>query len=121
MRRRDGIIEVRVHTSDGPARFGFAAHNAWGQAWQEIGNDPGNEVLILTGTRDQWLAPSPASTGSEGTREFMREQRPKDFAYEHAYYAAVKLLENFVFGIDIPTIAAINGPSVPHTEFALLL
>lgn len=32
----------------------------------------------------------------------------------------MKLLENFVFGIDIPTIAAINGPNLAHTEFALL-
>ncbi|HUR03223.1 MAG TPA: hypothetical protein VM347_11830 [Nonomuraea sp.] len=57
MRRRDGIIELRMHTHGGPAQFGFAVHNAWGQAWQEIGNDPGNEVLILTGTGDHWLAP----------------------------------------------------------------
>ncbi|WP_027344169.1 enoyl-CoA hydratase/isomerase family protein [Hamadaea tsunoensis] len=112
MRRRDGIIELRMHTQGGPAQFGFPMHNAWAQAWQEIGNDPDNEVLILTGTGDQWLT---APTG-----DFMREKRPQDFAYEHTYYDAVKVLENFVFGIDIPTIAAINGPSVAHTEFALL-
>ncbi len=50
MTREDGILELRMHTDGGPARFGFAVHNAWGQAWQEIGNDPDNEVLILTGT-----------------------------------------------------------------------
>lgn len=50
MQRRDGILELRMHTDGGPAQFGFAVHNAWGQAWQEIGNDPDNEVLILTGT-----------------------------------------------------------------------
>ncbi|GAB3829875.1 enoyl-CoA hydratase/isomerase family protein [Dactylosporangium cerinum] len=50
----------------------------------------------------------------------MRQPFPKDFAYEHTYYDATKLLENFIFGIDIPTIAAINGPSIAHTEFALL-
>jgi enoyl-CoA hydratase/carnithine racemase len=38
----------------------------------------------------------------------------------YTYYDATKLLENFVFAIDIPTIAAINGPSIAHTEFALL-
>ena len=85
MRRRDGIIELRMHTDGGPARFGFAVHNAWAQAWQEVGNDP-----------------------------------DRDFVYEHGFYDATKLLENFVFGIDIPTIAAINGPSAAHTEFALL-
>lgn len=45
-----------------PARFDFAVHNAWAQAWQEVGNDPDNEVLIITGTGKQWLGtprPSP--------------------------------------------------------------
>ncbi|MCT9932262.1 enoyl-CoA hydratase/isomerase family protein [Planotetraspora sp. A-T 1434] len=122
MRRRDGIIELRMHTDGGSAHFDFAVHNAWAQAWQEVGNDPENEVLILTGTGDLWLgtpetiAADPAEVAS-GLRN---NPRPKDFAYEHAYYDATKLLENFVFGIDIPTIAAINGPSLAHTEFALL-
>ncbi|MET7398782.1 enoyl-CoA hydratase/isomerase family protein [Dactylosporangium sp. NPDC005572] len=123
MHRRDGILELRMHTDGGPAQFGFAVHNAWGQAWQEIGNDPDNEVLILTGTGEHWLTLPPApdtSDAGEATRKLMREARPKDFAYERTYYDAIKLLENFVFGIDIPTIAAINGPSIAHTEFALL-
>jgi enoyl-CoA hydratase/carnithine racemase len=122
MRRRDGIIELRMHTDGGPARFDFAVHNAWAQAWQEIGNDPDNEVLILTGTGDQWLGiPETIATDpAEGANRLIRESRPQDFVYEHGYYDATKLLENFVFGIDIPTIAAINGPSVAHTEFALL-
>ncbi|MFG1776214.1 enoyl-CoA hydratase/isomerase family protein [Micromonospora sp. NPDC049051] len=118
MQRRDGIIELRMHTGGGPAQFSFAMHNAWGQAWQEIGNDPHNEVLILTGTGDLWLTTETAP--DEAARTLMQQPRPKDFAYEHTYYDATKLLENLVFGIDIPTIAAINGPSIAHTEFALL-
>jgi enoyl-CoA hydratase/carnithine racemase len=120
MRRRDGIIEVRMHTGGGPAVFGFAMHNAWGQAWQEIGNDPDNEVLILTGTGDAWLTADQGTDPAEAARRLREAPRPKDFAYEHVYYDATKLLENFVFAVDIPTIAAINGPSVAHTEFALL-
>jgi enoyl-CoA hydratase/carnithine racemase len=114
MERRDGIIQVRMHTDGGPALFGFGLHNAWGQLWQEIGNDPRNEVLILTGTGDRWLDADPASYAEPPGRW------PDGFAYEHAYYDATKLLENLVFAIDIPTIAAINGPGVAHTEIALL-
>ncbi|WP_067674436.1 enoyl-CoA hydratase/isomerase family protein [Nocardia miyunensis] len=122
MQRRNGIIELRMHTDGGPARFGFATHNAWAQAWQEIGNDPDNEVLILTGTGDQWLGipESAALDPADAVRDLASGARPKDFAYEHGFYDLTKLLENFVFGIDIPTIAAINGPSIAHTEFALL-
>jgi enoyl-CoA hydratase/carnithine racemase len=122
MRRRDGIIELRMHTDGGPARFGFEVHNAWAQAWQEIGNDPDNEVLIITGTGEQWLGTPEtiAADPADGAAELMHAPRPRDFAYEHGYYDATKLLENFIFSIDIPTIAAINGPSIAHTEFALL-
>ncbi|MGW0803500.1 enoyl-CoA hydratase/isomerase family protein [Nonomuraea sp. NPDC002799] len=119
MTRRSGIIELRMHTGGGPARFDFAVHNAWAQAWQEIGNDPDNEVLILTGTGDVWLSAEGADA-KEASTKLIEQPRPRDFGYEHTYYDAIKLLENFVFGIDIPTIAAINGPSVAHTEFALL-
>ncbi|WP_433524527.1 enoyl-CoA hydratase/isomerase family protein [Nocardia pseudovaccinii] len=122
MQRRDGIIELRMHTDGGPARFGWATHNAWAQAWQEIGNDPDNEVLILTGTGAQWLGlPATHSADlAQAAKGLVQGERPKHFGYEHSYYDATKLVENFVFGIDIPTIAAINGPSVAHTEFALL-
>lgn len=122
MQRRDGILELRMHTDDGPARFDFAVHNAWAQAWQEIGNDPDNEVLIITGTGEQWLGvPQPVAADiSQTAANMIQGARPQDFAYEHGYYDATKLMENFVFAIDIPTIAAINGPSIAHTEFALL-
>src|SRR5689334_15244805 len=63
MTRRDGIIELRMHTDGGPAMFDFAVHNAWAQAWQEVGNDPDNEILIVTGTGDRWLGVPETATG----------------------------------------------------------
>jgi hypothetical protein len=36
----------------------------------------------------------------------------------YLYHDATKLLEAFIFNIEIPTIACINGPGL-HTEFAL--
>ena len=33
MRREDGIIELRMHTDDGPYRHTHAAHNAWARVW----------------------------------------------------------------------------------------
>lgn len=45
---------------------------------------------------------------------------PACYLPQDGYCDATKLLENFIFGIGIPTIAAINGPSPGHTEFALL-
>lgn len=109
MRRRDGIIELRMHGESGPYFQTMASHNSWGQAWREIGNDPENEVLILTGTGELWFD-GPRSAGMQFQRT------PADIA--KTYEDAFKLLENFVFGVDIPTIAAVNGPGI-HTEVAL--
>jgi enoyl-CoA hydratase/carnithine racemase len=109
MRRRHGIIELRMHGEGGPYFQTPASHNAWGQAWQEVGNDPENEVLILTGTGEVWFdAPRSAAAQYERTSADIGKM----------YGDAVKLLENFVFGVDIPTIAAVNGPGL-HTEVAL--
>ncbi|MCC3314963.1 enoyl-CoA hydratase/isomerase family protein [Nocardia africana] len=122
MQRRDGIIEIALHTRGGPVTADeswFATHNAWGQLWQEVGNDPDNEVLILTGTGDAWYRTA-AATAQEQSDRLVRAQLPDDHAYEHVYYDGTKLLENLVFAIDIPTIAVINGPSAAHTEIALL-
>jgi enoyl-CoA hydratase/carnithine racemase len=44
---------------------------------------------------------------------------PADEFYDQIYSDATKLLEAFIFNIDIPTIACINGLGL-HTEFALL-
>jgi enoyl-CoA hydratase/carnithine racemase len=112
MERRDGIIEVRMHTDGGPFETTMAGHNALGQAWQEIGNDPENQVVIVTGTGDQWMVTDIAKHLSA-----IEDHRSPD---EHAkgFYDARKILENLVFCIDVPTIAAINAPGA-HTEFAL--
>jgi hypothetical protein len=48
-RRRDGIIELRMQTDDRPAASASLSITH-GPGRQEIGNDPDNEVLILTGT-----------------------------------------------------------------------
>jgi enoyl-CoA hydratase/carnithine racemase len=109
MRREGGILELRSHAEGGSYFQTAASHNAWGQVFREVGNDPENEVLILTGTGDKWF---------DGLRSggALAERTPAEIA--RTYEDAQKLVENFVFGVDIPTIAAINGPGL-HTELAL--
>src|SRR4051812_14476673 len=45
MKRENGIIEVRFQTDGDTYTHSWAAHNAWGRVWQDIGNDLDNEVL----------------------------------------------------------------------------
>jgi enoyl-CoA hydratase/carnithine racemase len=113
MRRSNGIIELRLHTDGGPYVHNWAAHNAWNRVWQDVGNDPENEVLILTATGDRWFTGSPRESWPVPLH-----QEDPDYIYQQMY-DGLKLVENFVTALEIPTISAINGPGV-HTEFALL-
>src|ERR1700680_4952921 len=111
MERRNGILQVQMHTDGGPVIFNLAVHNDWPQLWMDIGNDPDNEVLIFSGTGDKWI---------RGFDRNLDEQpihgMPSDAFYDHIYWDATKLLEAFIVNIDIPTIACINGqPFTPNS------
>ncbi|MCS6927270.1 MAG: enoyl-CoA hydratase/isomerase family protein [Candidatus Binatia bacterium] len=114
LERRNGILQAQMHTNGGPVIYGLAIHNAWSQLWIDVGNDPDNEVLIFSGTGDKWIAGFDPEFSTQSLHEM-----PPDAFYDQIYTDATKLLEAFIFNIDIPTIACINGPGL-HTEFALL-
>jgi len=114
LERRNGILQVQMHTAGGPVMYGLPIHNAWSQLWLDLGNDPDNEVLIFSGTGDKWIAGFDPDFATQSL-----DQMPADAFYDQIYSDATKLLEAFIFNIDIPTIACINGSGL-HTEFALL-
>jgi enoyl-CoA hydratase/carnithine racemase len=106
MERKDGVILLRMHHDGGPVLWNEAMHNALPQAFHDVGNDLENQVMILTSTDPYWI-------GS------MDPEAQFGFDYDIYYIDATKLLENLIFDVDIPTIAAVNGPGL-HTEIALL-
>jgi enoyl-CoA hydratase/carnithine racemase len=102
MTRRDGILEVRMHTHGGPLQFDWMAQTAYGNVWSDVGRDPENEVMILTGTGDLWQIGNP----EVWTTKFMDwpNSRKLDF-----YHESRRMIENMIYCIGIPTIGAING------------
>ena len=54
MRREDGILEMRLHTNDGPLRWGLIPHGELPDAFAEVGRDRDNRVVILTGTGEEF-------------------------------------------------------------------
>lgn len=121
MKRENGILEVRMCMDGGPAKWCYGVHKGLGLICKYIAQDLENQVLIITGTGDQWL----------GFPDFEYLQLLQDNCeydpikynqqtYDEWYKDGVAELRNFIFDLEIPTIAAINGPSpVGHTEFAL--
>ena len=56
MKREEGILEVALHSGDGPLVFNGYVHEALVKAFRDIGDDPENHVVILTGTGDEFCA-----------------------------------------------------------------
>ncbi|WBX83777.1 enoyl-CoA hydratase/isomerase family protein [Sphingosinicella microcystinivorans] len=109
MERSEGVLEVRFHTNGAEVLWSMELHRALSQMFQAVGQDPENEVLILSGTGDLWI----------NKRDMESYHAHSAVSYDIWYRDSTKLVENLLWAVDIPTIAAINGPGF-HTEFGLL-
>src|SRR3569833_678721 len=112
MKQEDGILELRLHTDDGPYAHGHAAHNAWSRVWQDVGNDAENQVLILTATGDSWFRGAPDRVQA---RPIIEEE--PDTIFQQTIDSR-KHNENNDSNHDNPTNTTDNRPGI-HTEFAL--
>ncbi len=111
-RDEHGILEVRLHTRGGPCLFGPRTHEHMVDAFYDISRDADTRVMILTGTGESWIA---AFDDSQAT--------PKDdFTipknWDRVYWEGKKVLQNLL-DIDVPVIAAVNGPALVHSEYIL--
>jgi enoyl-CoA hydratase/carnithine racemase len=116
MRREDGILEVRMHTNGGPAKWGLELHRAFIPTFADIAHDPENECVIFSGTGDTFLS-SMDPIGWE--RAGFTEKYTFDRGYDYWYFDQVH--EPFaLLNLEIPVIGAINGPFFIHQELALV-
>jgi len=112
--RTDGVLELRVHTNDGPLQWSRTTHRELAEAFACIARDPDNEVLILTGTGDAFSGPSVAE--GDG-RRLMGPQSVSDW---HSVFIEGRRLIFGLLDLEIPVISAVNGPAYRHPELPLL-
>ncbi len=112
-RDEGGVVVARAHTRGGPVQMGIELHRAFGQLFRTLGSDPKNEVMILTGTGPTFMM----NADHESFR--IERERPGYWSYEHAFKDGRVNLISLIQDLEIPTIGAINGPTV-HSELLLM-
>ncbi len=116
MERRDGILQMTLHSKGGELLWGGRPHEECSYAFYDVARDRENKVVILTGSGDNFCADiiwGRASNSPGG----VTKARP--LAADHTLSDAYYLIMNHL-NIAVPTIAAVNGPALIHSELALL-
>ena len=108
--REDGILQMTFHTNGGPLQWGGGPHEEFPRAFADVGSDRENRVIILTGTGDSF-------SGPQGTAAGTPKRTPRE--WDRTYWEGKKLLGNLL-DIEVPMIAAVNGPALRHSEIPLL-
>jgi enoyl-CoA hydratase/carnithine racemase len=108
-RSKTGVLEVALHTDGGALVFNGHTHEQFVDLFHAIGSDPDNRVVILTGSGDAFM-----ETISPEGFDFFTPQ-----GYDKIFREGRKILMN-ILDIEVPMIAAVNGPVRLHSEYILL-
>jgi enoyl-CoA hydratase/carnithine racemase len=108
-RSKAGVLEVVLHTDGSTLIFNGHTHEQFVDLFHAIGSDPENRVVILTGSGAAFM-----ETISPDGFDFFTPR-----GYDKIYREGKKVLMN-ILDIEVPLIAAINGPVRLHSEYVLL-
>jgi enoyl-CoA hydratase/carnithine racemase len=107
--REEGVLEVRLHTNDGPLVWSPAAHRDIGLAFTQIGMDPDNQVVVLSGTGDVFC----------NELDYRGFQADDNYSWLGIWTEGKRLLQALV-DIEVPVVGVVNGPATIHAELVVL-
>src|SRR5579859_3987429 len=122
MERREGIVQMTLHTNNAELKWGMQPHEELSYAIYDIARDHENRCVIITGTGNAFCAEADAGGGRGVPIKGSGEAAPfgvKSTTWDHIYNDAKYLLMNHL-NIEVPMIAAVNGPALIHAELAVL-
>ena len=111
--RRRRASWSQAHTNGGPIQLSVENHRSLGQMLKTVGADPKNEIMILTGSGEEFMM----DADPEGFE--LEEEDLAYWAYEYAYKDGRINVSSLVNDLEIPTIGVLNGPGF-HTEICLM-
>ena len=114
MERRNGILQVTLHTNGNSLQWGLLPHREFPLAFHDISNDHDTQVVIFTGTGSEFSGPRVTDTGHP-----LFPTRPSVEVLERLLTEGKQGLLNFL-DIGVPIISAVNGPAWRHSELPLL-
>ncbi len=109
-----GVLSIRLHTNGGPLIWGAIPHAELGELFAAVASDRDNRVVVLTGTGDAFLSLPPG----DGPGALARGEYPAEI-WDRIIREGNRLL-NQLLDIEVPMIAAVNGPATVHSELAVL-
>jgi enoyl-CoA hydratase/carnithine racemase len=114
MRREAGVLEMKFHSEGAPLRWTLqGSHRDFEGAFLDVGRDPENEIIIMTGVGDEFSGPT-VEFGGDPARRALRASQ-----WDPMQLEGKRLIMNLL-EIEVPVISAINGPATRHPEVPLL-
>ena len=109
-RTPSGVLTLRFHTDGGPATFTGQMGTDFARALYEIGQDRDNRVLVVTGTGDRFMADIDGPSLDDPT---------KPAVWDKTTAEGRRVMQRLV-DLEMPIVAAVNGPATVHSEYALV-
>jgi len=104
-----GVLEMTLGTDGGSLVWSARAHEELSYAFVDVANDRDNAAVILTGAGDAFCADIDAGSFQLATAR----------DWDLTLYDGRRLLTTFL-DIEVPIIAAVNGPARIHPEIPVL-
>lgn len=109
-RTSSGILTVRMNTNGRPLILSLSVRQDFPRVFHDIATDPGNEVVILTGSGGTWIK-------DVDFRSFGNVADP--LVFKGTLTDLRRALYNLL-DIEVPIIAAVDGPAFINSHFALV-
>jgi enoyl-CoA hydratase/carnithine racemase len=124
MERHEGILQATLHSDGDELQWSAEVHEELSYAFYDIARDPQNRCIILTGKGSVFCARMGTGGGPAGLQVSSEAAQPAvvgipSIAWDNIYNDAKYLLMNLL-SIEVPMIAAVNGPALIHAELAVL-
>ena len=114
-----GVLEVTLHTDGDTLQWGAPAHREMTSLFRQIARDRSNRVVILTGAGHEFLGPRADTPKGRTTSSSVGMDFADEYAMWERGFADQPEMDMALLDIQVPVIAAVNGPTRRHCQIPL--